>query len=109
MKTILHLPSSILAAFLAALTQLSTRLPLRFGERAGVRCVPLLSILILLSTFSPQPCLAQTNCAPRPSGLVGWWTGDGTTLDLAGTNHAALQSGGIYAPGQVGPAFRFNG
>ena len=48
-------------------------------------------------------------CTPRPPGLVAWWTGDGTALDLAGTNHAILENGVSYEPGLVGQAFNFDG
>jgi hypothetical protein len=48
-------------------------------------------------------------CIPPPSGLVGWWQGEGTVLDEAGANHGAMINGGTYAPGEVGQAFHFNG
>src|ERR1035438_1059956 len=42
------------------------------------------------------------NCTPPPSGLVGWWTGDGTTMDVLNTNNGTLVGGTTYAPGEVG-------
>jgi hypothetical protein len=48
-----------------------------------------------------------------PSGLVGWWTGDGTNPttapDVAGSNPGTLVGGATHAPGEVGNAFSFNG
>jgi hypothetical protein len=48
-----------------------------------------------------------------PTGLVGWWTGDGsnptTAPDIAGSNPGTLVNGAAHAPGQVGNAFSFNG
>ena len=43
--------------------------------------------------------------APSPPVPLAWWTGDGTTLNLAGTSH----NGATYAPGQAGPALSFEG
>ena len=64
---------------------------------------------LLLAAWSVLPLAAQTGCLPPPSGLVGWWPGDGHSLDLAGTNSATLQNGVSFAPGLVGQAFSFDG
>ena len=53
----------------------------------------------------PQP----PNCAPPPSGLVGWWPGDGNANDIAGTNNGTLVGGTSFASGEVGQAFSFDG
>src|SRR5262249_49748595 len=54
-----------------------------------------------------------TNSVVPPSGLVDWWTGDGTNAftapDIAGTNPGTLNGGVTFAPGLVGNAFSFNG
>ena len=56
---------------------------------------------------------ATAAALPPPANLVGWWTGDGnnptTAPDIAGTNGGTLSGGVVYAPGQVGNAFSFNG
>jgi hypothetical protein len=36
------------------------------------------------------------------------WPGDGTTLDLAGTNHAMLQNGAAFTNGFAGQAFHLD-
>lgn len=43
------------------------------------------------------------------SGLVGWWPGNGNTLDSTGANPATARGGLGYAQGQAGEAFAFNG
>jgi hypothetical protein len=46
---------------------------------------------------------------PAPSGLVSWWTANGTAADLIGNNNGTLVNGVTYATGEVGQAFSFNG
>jgi hypothetical protein len=46
-------------------------------------------------------------CVTRPPGLVAWWPGDGFALDVVGTNHGILQSGGGFALGESGQGFDF--
>src|SRR4029077_10656514 len=49
------------------------------------------------------------SCVAAPAGLVGWWTGDGNTVDIAGNNSATLQNGATYGNGEVGQALSFAG
>ncbi len=44
-------------------------------------------------------------CVGAPSGLVGWWPGDGDATDIAGTNNGSLVGGVNFVPGQVADAF----
>jgi phospholipase C len=55
----------------------------------------------LLTTTKPA-------CAAPPAGLIGWWSGDGNTVDLAGTNSGAIQNGVTYSRGEVGSGFTFS-
>ena len=49
-------------------------------------------------------------CLNAPSGLVGWWPGDGNANDIAGGNNGSLQGGATAsAAGEVGSAFSFDG
>ena len=48
-------------------------------------------------------------CPAAPSGLVGWWPGEGTANDNAGTNHGTLQNGVTFAAGKVRQAFNLDG
>ena len=51
----------------------------------------------------------QPVCTSPPSGLVGWWSGNGTTADHAGTNNGTLFGHTAYASGKVGQGFVFDG
>lgn len=53
--------------------------------------------------------VSQSQCVTLPSGLIGWWTGDGNTVDIAGNNSGTLQNGATYGNGEVGQAFSFAG
>ncbi len=48
-------------------------------------------------------------CVAPPSGLVGWWPGDGNANDIIGGNNGTLENGATFATGEVGQAFSFNG
>lgn len=50
------------------------------------------------------------NCVSPPSGLVGWWRGEGTVGDDSGHNNTGIAQGGLgYGAGFVGYAFEMNG
>jgi uncharacterized protein (TIGR03437 family) len=49
------------------------------------------------------------NCIQPPTGMVGWWPGDGNANDIQGANPGTLQNGATFAAGQVGQAFSFDG
>ena len=55
-------------------------------------------------TVNPPP-----SCDPAPSGIVGWWPGEGNAYDIIGTNNGTLQGGASYTSGKVGQAFTFDG
>src|SRR5262249_34071872 len=57
----------------------------------------------VLTVNAPPPCFAV------PSGLVGWWKGEGNTLDQGGTNNGTLAGNTTYGPGRVGQGFVFDG
>jgi hypothetical protein len=64
------------------------------------------SNLSLIGTFRQLP---PVNCAPPPSGLVGWWRAEGDGNDASGNNNTGtLSSGASFAPGKVGRAFSFD-
>ena len=65
--------------------------------------------LVIALWFTSAVLAQETNCIPRPEGLVAWWPGDGTALDLAVTNPASLLGRTSYAPGKAGLAFLFDG
>ena len=46
-------------------------------------------------------------CASAPLGLVGWWKGDGTSVDVVSSNNGVLVNVG-FTNGVVGQAFSFD-
>jgi hypothetical protein len=56
-----------------------------------------------------QPLAPASSCTFPPSGLVGWWPGDGNAHDIVGPNDGTLVNGATFAPGKVGQAFSLNG
>jgi Leucine-rich repeat (LRR) protein len=66
--------------------------------------------LIVLLSLAPACSLVAAGCFPAPSGLVGWWPGDGNANDIVSTNNGTLQGGAsANAVGVVGLAFNFDG
>src|SRR5262249_7239794 len=59
------------------------------------------------NTNNPPP--PPTHCVPAPSGLVGWWRGEGNANDAMGHGDGAANSGVSYEAGVVGQAFRVDG
>lgn len=59
--------------------------------------------IIELDGFAERPC------APQPSGMVGWWRGEGNALDTQGGNDGFAIGGVTYAGGKVGLAANLNG
>jgi hypothetical protein len=47
-------------------------------------------------------------CTPPPSGIVGWWSAEGSAVDSI-TGTAGSMTNVTFAPGKVGSAFLFNG
>jgi hypothetical protein len=58
------------------------------------------------STWTPTP---EKPCATVPEGLIGWWPGNGDTVDVVAENNGQPKGGVTYAMGKVGQAFNFNG
>src|SRR5262249_48292742 len=48
-------------------------------------------------------------CDPAPSGLVGWWKGEGNAGDTTGLNNGAAQGNLSYATGEVGQSLKLDG
>lgn len=63
---------------------------------------------VYVSTFSFVPD-SPLICVAPPSGLVGWWPGDGDADDIWSENHGTLMNGATFAAGKVGQAFSFDG
>ena len=66
--------------------------------------------LLLAAGFLIAAHVSAQNCDPAPTGLIGWWPGDGGANDIASTNNGTLQGGATATtPGVVGTAFLFDG
>ena len=48
-------------------------------------------------------------CVPPPSGLVGWWPGNGTANDIVAGNNGQLAGDAAFAPAVVGRGFKLDG
>lgn len=70
---------------------------------------------VFTETFSPPTPgsmdatndLSPGNCVPPPSGIVGWWKGDGTAMDSVNHNNG-VPVNVTYSQGVVGQAFAFD-
>src|SRR5947209_4303685 len=49
------------------------------------------------------------SCVTVPSGLISWWPGDNTAIDIQSGNNGTLQNGATFASGKVAQAFSLNG
>jgi hypothetical protein len=50
---------------------------------------------------------AVSSCISPPSGLAGWWPGDGTPADIAGNSNPTGMNAVTFASGKVGEGFAF--
>ena len=85
------------------------------------RNLRLVLVMISVATFlglvsiGPSPLITPRTsalpppCVPPPAGLVSWWPGDGNANDIQGSNTGTLQNGAMFAAGEVGQAFSFDG
>src|SRR5439155_22859794 len=67
------------------------------------------------ATFAVDPLLDNVSvvptqsCVQPPSGLVGWWKGNGNAIDAVGTNSGTLLGNATFVPGMIGQAFGLDG
>ena len=68
------------------------------------------STSVTFDNFSLTAASVPGACTPPPSGMVGWYPGDGDARDISTThNNGMLQGGATFATGLVGQAFSLNG
>jgi hypothetical protein len=48
-------------------------------------------------------------CAAPPAGIVSWWPGDGSAVDIISSNNGSLFGSATFTTGLVGQAFSFDG
>ena len=63
----------------------------------------LLIFLVATSSVGAQVCIQP------PSGMTGWWPGDGNTNDIVGDRHTLLRDNATTGPGLVDSAFVLDG
>ena len=56
-----------------------------------------------------SPSLGLTQCLGPGPGLVGWWPGDGSMVDVVGGNDGSAGFLMLYSVGKVGQAFDLDG
>ena len=77
--------------------------PPRIVIRAsGCAAVGLFCVLSAFQAWS-------ADCVSPPAGLVGWWRGEGNSLDSAGTNNGTLSGNTTFTDARVGQGFVFDG
>ena len=67
------------------------------------------SVIVVLSWVGAAVAQVQPVCVQPPAGMVAWWPGDGSPLDIVGGNTGTWHGTEAYATGEVGQAFSFNG
>ena len=76
----------------------------------GIATALVISAIGLFQLLGPTESeAANLACVPPPSGLVGWWPGDGSPNDIAEGHDGVLRNGATFAPGMVGQAFSLGG
>ena len=65
---------------------------------------------LLFLWLAAMPLRVLADCQSTPTGLIGWWPGDGNANNVLGTNNGTLQGGATAsAAGWVGNGFTFDG
>jgi hypothetical protein len=73
------------------------------------RAIFIALVLLVVSSLT-STATAQTACISPPSGIAGWYGGDGDARDISGNNNnGTLQNGAGFAIGKVGQDFNFDG
>jgi hypothetical protein len=83
----------------------------RFGMPV-IFCVFLVSgaLLLVRAQSLPVPStFCESGCLLPPTGLIGWWPGDGTATDIQLGNNGVLMNGAGFGSGLVKQAFRLDG
>ena len=60
------------------------------------------------TAVNPAGC-PMGSCLPPPSGMTGWWPGDGNTNDIVGNRNATLHDNATTGPGLVEEGFLLDG
>ena len=71
------------------------------------KSVALLGVLALNFTNSSSTLAA--NCDPSPSGIISWWTGEGSDVEIFSGSNGVIRPGVTFTTGMVGQCFSFDG
>ncbi|MBI3194002.1 MAG: LamG domain-containing protein [Ignavibacteriae bacterium] len=72
------------------------------GQKRNARVAFVILLFFPLFGYS-QPCVSP------PSGLIAWWSGDGTSKEFVNGLDGLIQKGATFDTGKVGLAFKFDG
>jgi lysophospholipase L1-like esterase len=73
-------------------------------------CLAACYVLPSALSFISTDLLQAADCVAPPSGLIGWWSAEGSAINSINTNNGILQGGATAtATGMVGSAFGFDG
>ncbi len=89
-------------------TALTANITIPAGANLGAHLVSVRSgpeSVSLNNGFTVQP---GNTCVSPPSGMLGWWPGDGNANDIVGQNNGTLVDNVLFPPGEVGRAFGLN-
>src|ERR1700733_15583160 len=65
--------------------------------------------LVLASTALAALSVHSQGCDPAPSGMVGWWQGEGDAYDEISGRNGVVYPGTTFTTGVVGQCFSFDG
>jgi uncharacterized repeat protein (TIGR01451 family) len=82
---------------------------LQFAQAGGYSVIVSNSLGAATSSVAALTVNPPPGCTAPPSGIVGWWTGDNTTLDSVGGTVGALLGNATYGPGRINNAFALDG
>ena len=69
--------------------------------------ISLIGIILLTSSFVYVS--AQPSCIAPPTGMIGWWPGDGNANDIQGISSGTINGAVSFISGKVDNAFNFTG
>ena len=65
--------------------------------------------IVALLWLGPVPLAQAQTCVAPPSGIVGWWPGNGSANDVALGNNGQLAGNTSFQTAVVGKGFKFDG
>lgn len=79
-------------------------------KRIALGIVTLCCAAALAALFVPrwQPPARAAGCVTPPAGIVSWWPGQNSAVDVVGSNNGTFAAN-TYAAGKVGAAFQLDG